>query len=80
MGDPVKLSCSICGEEYYIHPAGWRPVENAELCPTCSAFKDGMQAWKEEEAKLKNLNTLGMLIVGLSAFCIVTLGLWVIFH
>lgn len=75
MGDPVKLTCSICGEEYFLHPADWRPIKNADLCTTCATFKDGMKAWQAERKKA----VVGILICGLSAFCVVMLVLWFMF-
>jgi hypothetical protein len=62
MGDPVKLTCSICGDEYY-------------LCTTCATFKDGMRAWQAERKKA----VVGILICGLSAFCVGMLVLWFMF-
>jgi len=77
MGDPVRLECSICGDDYYLHPANDRPIENADLCNTCAAFKKGMQGWNETVTR-KNV-TLGGLICGLSGICVLLVILWLMF-
>lgn len=80
MGDPVKLSCSICGEEYYLHPADERPIKNADKCPTCATFQDGMKGLFAEKEPQPEKVTMGMLILGLSTICIVLVLAWFVFH
>lgn len=77
MGDPVKLMCRICESEYFLHPASEKPVKDADLCPTCETFQYGMRGVFDEPAPNDKV-TLGLLIVGLSALCVVLLIGWAV--
>lgn len=79
LGDPVRLECSICGDEYFLHPADEKPVKNADLCPTCETFQLGMRFFYDDVQDKKDKVTLGLMIVGLSAFCVGLLILWLMF-
>lgn len=63
-----------------------QPVANANLCPTCETFQEGMRGLFYPElgfpleTKHHDKETLGMLIVSLSAFCVVVFILWIIFQ
>jgi len=79
MGEPVKLVCRICESEYYLHPASEKPIEDADLCPTCETFQLGMMHFYEDSRDEQDKRVTGWLVVGLSALCVVAFILWLIF-
>lgn len=80
MGEPQKLICVVCEQEYFLHPADHRPVEYANHCVTCEYFAKGMKRLRAEGDPLvmtdKDMSVMGKLVLLLSALVIVILVAW----